>query len=83
MTDQGHIERLEKILSDIAELDRGPDARGHPGSRSDDDWHQTDDPKRVAAPTYLLAWLQAIGCPNDLVAKGILRAMWGLHVMQR
>ncbi len=22
MTDQGHIERLEKILSDIAELDR-------------------------------------------------------------
>ena len=50
---------------------------------SDDDWHQTDDPKRVAALTKLLARLQAIGCPNDLVAKGFLRAMWGLHVMQR
>ena len=123
MTNQGHIEKIEKILNDIAELDRmekdhdsgenvvlipggspGADVRGHLAERRaplrreversvslclgeiidfDDDWHQSDDPKRVAALTKLLARLQAIGCPNDLVAKGLLRTMWSLHVMQR
>ena len=123
MTDQGHIEKIEKILNDIAELDRiekdhdsgesvvlmpggSPvaDIRGHLAERRaplrreiecsislcigkildfDDDWHQADDPKRVAALAELLTRLRAIGCPDDLLAKGFLRRMWSLHVMRR
>ena len=47
----------------------------------DDDWHRSDDPKRLGACVEVLRVLEDSGCPRSLLARGVLRAIWGREMM--